>query len=58
MEPCKTKKLGVGTSSRHGGHCSIKHIIYIISHDGETCLEQRGGGEDGVASMAITFKIS
>ena len=33
-----------GHLSCHGGHYSIQHIIAIISHDGETCLEQRGGG--------------
>ena len=46
-----------GHLSRHGGHYSIQHIIAIIYNDGETCLEQRGGGRMGLLQWRLLLKV-
>ena len=46
-----------GKLSCHGGHYSIQKIIAIISHDGETCLEQRGGERMGLLQWQLLLKV-
>ena len=58
MEPCKTKKLGVGTSfSPQWPLQHSAHYCYHLSWQRDSSWTERGR-KDGVVSMAITFKSS
>ena len=58
MEPCKTKKLGMGRDlSQEGWNYSIQHTIAIIAHTGETLLEHSGGERMGGLQCQLLLKF-